>query len=64
MLYSIDDVRVLRDSGKALLIESSNLEEDIWIPQSQVHDDSEVWKENDEGTLVITDWFARKMGWK
>lgn len=33
-----------------------------WIPQSCVHEDSEVWKEGDEGTLVVPEWFAIKNG--
>ena len=33
-----------------------------WIPQSQVHDDSEVWRENDRGELVLTRWIAEQKG--
>jgi hypothetical protein len=29
-----------------------------WIPQSQIHDDSEIWKLGDKGKLVITRWMA------
>lgn len=36
----------------------------LWIPQSQVHDDSEVYddRNNNEGKLVITKWWAEKEG--
>jgi hypothetical protein len=34
----------------------------FWIPQSQVTADSEVYRIGDEGTLVVTGWFARKEG--
>jgi len=34
--------------------------EKVWIPQSQVDDDSEVWKLGDHGTLVITQWIAKE----
>ena len=38
--------------------------DEIWIPKSQVHDDSEVYKKGDEGKLVVTKWFATKQGWE
>ena len=31
---------------------------EVWIPQSQVDDASEVYSVGDEGTLVITEWIA------
>lgn len=37
-------------------------DDDIWIPKSQVHDDSEVYKKGHEGTLVVMEWFAEKEG--
>jgi hypothetical protein len=33
-----------------------------WIPQSQVHDDSEVWREGDTGEIVLTRWIAERKG--
>ncbi len=35
----------------------------FWIPKTVVHDDSEVYKDGDSGTLVVKDWFAEKRGW-
>ena len=32
--------------------------EDVWIPTSQVHDDSEVYKPGTAGVLVIPRWVA------
>ena len=51
----------MRDSGKALLCK---IEGDVeaWIPKSQIDDDSEVYEEGHEGTLVITLWIAEKKG--
>jgi len=34
----------------------------VWIPQSVIHDDSEVYKAGDAGRLVIAQWFATKSG--
>jgi hypothetical protein len=33
-----------------------------WIPKSVVHEDSEVWSEGDNGTIVLMRWFAEKEG--
>lgn len=35
----------------------------IWLPQASIHEDSEVWKLEDEGELVVHSWFARKSNW-
>ena len=35
----------------------------FWVPQSVVHDDSEVYRLEDEGTLVVLRWWAVENGW-
>jgi len=55
-----EDVEVLLDTGTALLVEIE--EEKYWIPQSQVSEDSEVWKKGDSGRLVISRWIAKEKG--
>jgi hypothetical protein len=49
-----------RETDKAILVEIDG--EDRWIPKSVVHDDSEVYDENEhnEGTLALKAWFAEK----
>lgn len=32
----------------------------FWIPQAAIHEDSEVYKDGTEGTLIVHDWFAEK----
>jgi len=54
------DCECLKETPLAILVLIAG--EEHWIPKSQVDDDSEVWKEGDEGTLVITEWFATKEG--
>ncbi len=61
-IYSIENCEVVKDTGKAILVESPELEEPLWVPQSQVHPDSEIWEEGQKGTLVISEWFAEKAG--
>ena len=60
----IERAKCTAATGKAILIEASVLDEPTWIPQSQITDDSEVWKVGDEGTLDVTDWLAEQKGWE
>lgn len=53
----------LSDSGKALLVRIHEQREDVWIPVSQIHDDSEVWEEGHVGNLVVNEWFAEQRNW-
>lgn len=34
----------------------------LWVPQSLIHDDSEVWEEGQVGRLVLPVWWATKKG--
>lgn len=51
-------VECLRDTNSAILVFFNG--EEHWIPQSQIHEDSEVWKRGDKGKLIITKWIAKK----
>ena len=55
-----ENVRVTAETDLAILCEIEGKE--VWIPSSQVHEDSEVSSQGDEGTLLITRWFAEKAG--
>ena len=57
---SFESVTVVRATEKALLCRIDGKEH--WIPQSQIDDDSEVYREGDEGTLVISEWLATQKG--
>lgn len=35
----------------------------VWIPKSQITDDSEVYRNGDTGELEITEWLAEQRGW-
>lgn len=59
------EVTLVRKTEAALLVEDENGEE-VWIPLSQVHDDSEIWGDTEigeKGKLVIPEWLATKKGW-
>lgn len=57
----IEDCEIIKATPKAVLVRIGG-EIEKWIPQSQIDDDSEVWKEGDTGDLVIKAWFAEKEG--
>ena len=59
-LVTIEDVTVVHDTGKALLCRVGDRE--VWIPQSQIHKDSDVYAADTEGCLVIPEWLAIKKG--
>ena len=46
------------DQG-GLLVQFDDLDEE-WIPKSQIHNDSPVYKEGDRGALICTKWIADK----
>lgn len=52
-------VRTSPKGGVLVIINRS----EYWIPQSQIHDDSEVYTDDGvEGKLVMTRWIADKKG--
>lgn len=51
-------VTAKRETPNALLVVIGGVS--TWIPKSVIHDDSEVWREGDTGTLVLPEWFAVK----
>ncbi len=56
----LHDVACTAATGKAILV---NVEgERVWIPQSQIHDDSEVYGLGHTGTLIVSRWIAEQKG--
>lgn len=49
-----------QQSERAIKVESRRYQG--WVPQSVVHDDSEVWKVGQFGKLVLKGWWAEKQG--
>lgn len=52
----------LRESKAAILVDLNNGREPMWIPQSQIHDDSDVYESNGSGKLIVTRWIAEQKG--
>lgn len=61
LTVSVECTAVLAESGKALLCVVED--EEVWVPKSQIDDDSEVYQKGHSGTLIVSDWFANKQGW-
>ena len=62
--YTLEDCTPILDKGKAVLFEVPDLDEQVWIPKSAIHDDSDVWKEGQEsGDLVVHEWLAIRRNW-
>jgi hypothetical protein len=55
-----NDSRIVKKTGMATLCVIDGKQ--IWIPDSQICDDSEIWKEGDEGKLVISEFIALQKG--
>ncbi len=49
---TFDDCSASKETAKALLVYICDLDEELWIPKSQIEEDSEVYKEGTEGTLI------------
>lgn len=57
--FDVDAVEA--ESEKAILVEIEG--EKVWVPKSQIHDDSEVYsKASGGGELVVSTWWATKKG--
>lgn len=59
-VVEFEDVECVRATEKALLCRIDGKEH--WIPQGQIHDDSEVYRDGDRGKLVISEWIATQKG--
>lgn len=57
------EVVVIESTPKALLVEYEG--EEIWVPKSQIQDDSEIYSAKqigETGELVIPYWLAEEKG--
>lgn len=59
----VGEASVVRETEKALLVRlHDHKDKELWVPKSQIHDDSEVYEEGTEGILLVTEWFAEEEG--
>ena len=57
-----DDARAIAETrnGLSLLMECSDFDEPKWVPKKCIHDNSEVYRKGDSGTLILQRWWAEK----
>lgn len=56
---SLGHARCTAVSPEAIMVTLADGKQ-LWVPQSQVHDDSEVYRKGDSGKLVVTEWWAQQ----
>jgi hypothetical protein len=65
---SLGKGKAIRATDKALLVRMEDEdfnkgENEVWIPRSVIHDDSECYEDGDDGKVVVESWWAEKQGW-
>lgn len=61
---NLGQAQTISGTEKALRVQLESEDTPRWIPKSQIHDDSEVYDLDNNGTgdLVVKRWFAEKEG--
>lgn len=62
--FYLGEGQLLKATEMAILVEVEG--DEIWIPKSQIHDDSDVWDDvhdGTEGAVFVSLWWAEKQGW-
>lgn len=54
------DAKCIKATKKALWIQVGSSK--FWVPKAVVHEDSDVRKTGDAGTLVVEEWWAGSRG--
>lgn len=55
-----EGVWAICDTDAAVLVDVEGTE--VWIPKSLIHEDSEVYKADTDGELIIPEWLATEKG--
>lgn len=73
MIYDSEDAvelsqnaEVKGETEKALFVQDVTQDfrmAPFWLPKAVIHDDSEVYKKETTGKLLVKYWFAEKEGW-
>lgn len=62
--FSLGPATVVRSTDKGLWVHLEDHSTDDFVPYSQIHDNSEVYRSDSKpGELVITEWLANERGW-
>lgn len=58
----VHQCEAIRETNEAILVEVHGYDDPIWVPKSQIGENSDVYADCTSGSLVITAWFAEKAG--
>ncbi len=59
----IETCQGIAETDAAVLVECMDFDEGrLWVPKSQIDEDSDVYAKDTDGDLVVTAWFANKKG--
>lgn len=53
----------VRQNPRSIVVENVEDGMRLLIPDSQIHEDSEVYEKGTEGSLIVTAWLAREREW-
>lgn len=56
----IEGTECVGETSAAINVMITSGQPHVWIPKSQVHDDSEVYERGGTGALIITRWIAEQ----
>ena len=60
-LCTFDNCKILKVTEKGgVLVHIGKLDRDVWFFQDMIHENSEIWKEGQEGQLVVSEWVTTK----
>ena len=57
---AIDAEEIVAETPSVILARLEDRE--LWIPKSQISDNSEVYKNGHSGSLIVSPWYAEKNG--
>lgn len=60
--YELTCTKVVKETDAALLCDTEEHGQ-VWVPKSQIDDDSETYSAGTSGTLIVSQWFAEQRGW-
>ena len=52
----------IKETSKAVLIRLIDRGDELWIPKSVIHDDSEVYEYGQTGEVYVKQWWAENNG--
>lgn len=64
MFVTFEGCHAVHETEKVPLVFVPDLDGEEWMPKAAIHDNSEVYKADTSGDLVVKSWFAQKQGWE